>query len=182
MYFGDHARFAFQCVIDWDTSKPDSYLFGHSCFWVDGVAVGDFSDSNILGVIITCLENFLDGQGKRSHSMLSGRLALEVLTRVTDDWQSNKNEFAHCLIFQNWGENFDSAPVGVLLEEGDHQRLIWERVQSVQTQSFTEAQEIQLPLGEFERVVRMFLEWYKDAEQKRFPRFGQGEAGSFYIP
>ena len=182
MYFGDQARFAFQCVIDWDVSKPNSYLFGHSCFWVDGVAVGDFSDCNILAVTVVCFEKFLEGIGKRSHSGLSGRLALEILARVTEDTRSHKNELANCCIFQNWGENFDSVPVGVLLEESDHQRLIWGEVQEVQTQKWTEVREIQLPLHEFERVIQMFLAWYKDAEQKRLPSFGQGEAGSFCIP
>jgi hypothetical protein len=201
MTFGDYPKFAFQCVIDWDVSKRTSYLFGHSCFWVAGEIVGDFSDSNILALTVSNLEDFANREAGRAPQSLHGRSSTEVLCRVmagyynflTPAMDSETTEFlaeasAHsrqwrdCIMLNGWGENFDHADAMVLVNEADIQRLIWGKWDHTRPQFAEAVREITLPAGTVERTLRLFVDWYAVAEETRQPRFGQGDDGGFNLP
>jgi len=69
MIIGDVNRFAVEFKID---DEPfDHWLYGQSCYWIDGKRVGDYDVVTPLGDVFTCIHGVVKECGKRESEWIS---------------------------------------------------------------------------------------------------------------
>ncbi len=76
-----------------------------------------------------------------------------------EDFRQLKNHFQRFSICPNGGKAFDGIQC-VVVDEDDSERMIWKRRGSPPETQLLVGQEIRLKKGQYEDVVRNFLEWF----------------------
>lgn len=169
MFFGSQNTFGIECEYDPSVSHPTCF-FGHICFWIGNHPVGDFQEFVMLDIPTIHLKDTLRFEGQRRDPAIDNEQAqviLEIVSKAlwgnddfeNDDFQQLKNRFQRFSIGPNGGEAFDGIQC-VLVDEDDSERMIWKRRGPPPETQLLVGQEIRLKKGQYEDVVRNFLEWF----------------------
>lgn len=169
MFFGSPNTFGIECEYDLSFFHPTSF-FGHIRFWIGSHPVGDFQEFVMLDIPAIHLKDTLRFEGQRRDPTIDNQQAeviLEIISKVlwgnddfeNEDFQQLKNRFHRFSICPNGGEAFDGIQC-VLVDENESERMIWKWTGPPHENQPLIEQEIRLKKGQYEDVVRNFLEWF----------------------
>jgi hypothetical protein len=165
MTFGSPDVFAI--VIDVFTTTHENGPLGSFHVVVGGERVGNREGDEFLRIIARHLEDMVRDPAKRRNDLLSGLPAEEVFSRVWGEQRPadfsrgdvSEADFARDVALEplrslTYDYFFDGIPTVLIETAGGTQRLIWK-----DQSDHVVVREALIPLGEFERVVRLFAEW-----------------------
>ena len=155
MIFGDKQSFAVELELDEDYGG--AWLFGHFCYWIGGVRVGDYGLSTSLRDVLTGMKWVMYDCGKRDGGVLcescpraifSGLDAslyggdgcdIDDASRIPDT-PARFDITIHVEVFNEWK--------AFLVECGDEARILYKKTDE------TEVIVVTVPIGLFDGVIR----------------------------
>jgi len=169
MIIGNKHSFAIQFDVN---PEPDRWLFGHICFIVENIEIGNYSEETSLGTIVGGLVDLLWYKGFREDIELFQLEKIKLFEKIDkalynnpdaslEESQDNWERFAkfHALsesdIFNHWK--------GYLIEYEDQGRLIIKNPHG-------KIQEYLLKAGELDRVIEEVVSFF---EQNYFQYFNK---------
>lgn len=172
--FGSKTSFAIkaEAVKPADLPSRKGLVFGHICFWADGLQAGDYQQTVVLGAPASILGASLTFQGQRRDDAIDGKSKEEALALIHNalygpDPVGEEKTYAECVHLRQRFEKFDICAnssealdgiFAVLVDTNDGSRFIWQDYEN------KDVREVLLRTGEYEDALRAFLSWYHAAE------------------
>lgn len=164
MMFGSHSMFAIECDITHIVS--DRWIYGHFCFWIDDLAIGDWDDEADIYGIYSWMKYFIVQEKNRFEPTLETSSSEELWHILYNSVMIDNEEGEDILpIFENIRGRFHIAHLGmsafnnigmILFESPIEQRILWRHIQGP-------LYERRLPPYELQHIGKIFCEWFESA-------------------
>lgn len=155
MIFGDKQTFAVE--LELDENPGGAWLFGHFCYWIGGVRVGDYEVSTSLRDVLAGMKWVVHDCGNRDGGALCGSKPQTIFSRLdaslygSDECDGDDSfrlpdtpaRFEITLaveVFNEWK--------AFLVECGDEARLLYRKVDGADATAVT------IPTGLFDKATR----------------------------
>jgi hypothetical protein len=169
---GNRSTFAIECSVQFQTEQPSRNLVGTIAYWADERPIGnDDKIISTLAIAVSDLESTLKWSGTRRSSDLYYKYPNAVLDFVSDDiYGSHASSYSDpgkvgrfmALTGPSSNEWLDGW-LAVLIEP-DSESASGDRLLVRQPNGLDF--EVMLPVGEYDRISKLFITWFRELESK----------------
>ncbi len=170
MIIGEKDSFAIQFEVN---PKPDRWLFGHICFIINNIEIGDYYDETSLNTAVGYLKDLLWYTGIRNEPTLFQLDKVELFWKIDNALYGNSDIsreeiMENCERFEKFhalspGVDIFDKWKGYLIENKEQGRLIIRNPQEEINEYFIKA-------GEFDFVIKKLVYFF----EQNYSQFGTG--------
>ncbi len=156
---GKKNLFAIQYSIE-QTKKP--YIWGHICYWINGMMVGDITHTTILSDVFVFLPRIVHDNGNRFHELFYKMNKDKVFYFLSGQAFVDNSKYEELAIAETWARF--SIEIGLDVFSGTIVKLIENESEGRIIFSFDgkEIYEFFLKRGIVDEVFKQFLERFND--------------------